>query len=176
MTRLRQTEQSVISVGHLADDSLRRLAKHFRRELEDIADGDLARPERVVRAELHDVEVEADLREALRETWRAEEFGTDSYTDYIARGGHGAVLCCHGLRPSYRLALTLDRGNYELGGGHCLAWGHEQLPEDHPARQTNPFIHSACPGCGYDHMEDVLDRPVGERLGEGGELVLAPPS
>jgi len=104
VSRLRQHADSTITVGHLTDASLRRLAKGYRRDLEDIADGDQPRGrERVVRAWLRDVEGEQRLRAALRTSWLAREDGTDSYTDFIGgrRAGRGRVLRRAGpeLRP-----------------------------------------------------------------------------
>lgn len=144
------------NVGHATDDSLRRLRKGHLRDLEDIADGDSNRSERTIRSFLRDVETEIELREALAEVWAADEWGTDSYTDFMARGGISATFVCGGLRPSYRLAIFLDRWNFLVGKPSALDWQGDRLEE----RPAHSLISAECPRCGYDHFEDILDRPM----------------
>lgn len=148
--------QGGFNVGHLTDDGLRRLRKTYRRQIEDIADGDpVGVSERSVRVWLNDVEREIELRDLLAEVWRAQECGTDSYTDFMGSGGLSAVVCCQGLSPSYGLAVFLDRTNHLAGRASVLEW------EDEPIEGAAPsVISSECPRCGYDHYEDILDRPL----------------
>jgi len=116
------------SVHGLPDASLRHLAKAYRRELEDLADGDLqddsktGRRTKFAEVKLRDVEAEQEFRRVLAESWGAAEDGTHSYTSYMARGGllaathHGAIAC------SYDLAEKLDYEHFKLGRPHVLAW------------------------------------------------------
>jgi len=105
------------------DDSLRRLAKAYRRDLEDIADGDL-HPGRkaVITARLRDIEREQDFRATLRECWLAAEDGTHSYTAFHARGGLEAVLDHGAPAPSYQLAMRLDQERQARGLTHVFEW------------------------------------------------------
>jgi hypothetical protein len=117
-------ERAGHTVRFATDDSLRRLGKLYRRELEDIDDGTLAKGRRpITAARLRDVEREQAFRAALAATWQAAEDGTHSYTGYASRGGLSAVLY-HGARPpSYLLAVQLDRANWSAGEPHVLEWG-----------------------------------------------------
>jgi len=110
-------------IGLARDDSLRRLAKAYRRDLEDIADGDL-HPGRkaVIAARLRDIEREQDFRATLRECWLAAEDGTHSYTAFDARGGLEAVLNHGASAPSYQLAMRLDQERQARGLTHVFEW------------------------------------------------------
>ncbi|MCA1571084.1 MAG: hypothetical protein LC798_12325 [Chloroflexi bacterium] len=159
MSRLRQRHDARVTVAHLCDDSLRRLATTHRRRLEDIATGDLhsaAKPSTT--AQLRDVQGEQELRAALRECWLAREDGTDSYTDFIAAGGLAAVIVCDGLAPSYQLAVFLDRWMYLLGFEHVLSWTDERLPDETRARYAGGLITGECPRCERDHANDLASR------------------
>jgi hypothetical protein len=107
------------------DESLRRLATLYRRELEDLDCGDLiggpARS-RLARAKLTDVEREQQLRAALAATWQASETGTHCYSAYASRGGLAAVVYHGATPPSYRLAAMLDHANWARGLPHALTW------------------------------------------------------
>lgn len=160
MSRLAQHAGSPITVGHLTDASLRRLAKRYRRALEDIADGDQAPGrEHAVRGWLRDVESEQQLRAVLRESWLAREDGTDSYTDFISAGGLATVERCHGLAPSYSLAVFLDRWMFLLACEHVLAWPDEPLAAATRERYAGGLITAECPRCERDHADDPAVRP-----------------
>lgn len=123
-------EQAHHPVRNGNDDSLRRSAKRLKRELEDLADGELADSStgyrrRKVEAELNDVETEQAIRATLAETWQASEDGTHSYTDFQGRGGLSAVLHHGATPPSYYLAALLDWEQFKLGKLHVLGWGEE---------------------------------------------------
>lgn len=108
-----------------ADDNLRNLARTCRRQLEDIASGDLSGGEpraRLICAMLTDIEREQECRQALAQSWLAREDGTHCYSAYEARGGLGAVLRHGAVPPTYHLAAILDRLNWQRGLPHVLAW------------------------------------------------------
>ncbi len=88
-----------LSVGHMTDGSLRRLAKRYRREIEDIDDGDSRAPERQMRLKLRDIEREQEVRKALTERWNACDDGVEG------SGGWSPER----PRPSYGLAVNLDQ-------------------------------------------------------------------
>ncbi|MGH2761410.1 MAG: hypothetical protein ACRDLD_02330 [Thermoleophilaceae bacterium] len=116
------------ALGHpvtgYADDMLRRAVKRLRRDLEDIADGDLpAAKGSFVRAKLNDVQIEVDRREALAERWAASEEGTHSYSAFRGRGGLLAVREDRATAPSYPLAQLLDWEAWKRGGEFVLNWG-----------------------------------------------------
>lgn len=123
---------SLVHTNHVrvsSDASLARLAKHYRRQLEDIADGSLSGGEgraRLVRAQLHDVEREQGYRSRLADSWLAGEGGTHCYGAFEARGGLGAVLYHGATPPTYYLAAMLDWRNWKRGLPHVLAWGEER--------------------------------------------------
>jgi hypothetical protein len=159
MSRLRQRHDVPVTVAHLDDDSLRRLATLHRRRLEDIAAGDLHdSAKHSTTIALRDVESEIDLRAALRECWLAREDGTDSYTDFIGAGGLAAVLVCDGLAPSYQLAVFLDHWMYLLGFEHALGWTDEPLTDEICARYAGGLITGECPRCERDHATDLAVR------------------
>lgn len=109
----------------LTDAGLRRLAKHHRRDIEDIVSGDLvggSRRRRLAAVELRDVEREQEFRAVLAECWLAREDGTHSYTMFHARGGLLAVLDHGAPPPSYELAVMLDRDMWRHGQPCVLAW------------------------------------------------------
>jgi len=116
------------SVHGLPDESLRHLAKAYRRELEDIEDGDLVDDSkkgartRLVRAKIADIEAEQDYRAALAESWCASEDGTHSFTGFMARGHLTGVIHHGATPPSYDLARKLDERNFRLGLPHVLEW------------------------------------------------------
>jgi len=120
----RRDETQGHTVHGQPDDSLRRLATIFRRELEDIAEGALPRARRpLAEARLRDVERESEFRRALAESWLAAESGTHCYSAFDARGGLEAVLNHGAPPPSYSLAVTLDWELMRRGEVHVLAWG-----------------------------------------------------
>lgn len=107
------------------DDSLRRLAVVYRRELEDVLAGDVPGGERrsqLLRAKLHDIACEQEFRAALAESWLADEDGTHSYTAFQARGGLQAVVENSAPAPSYDLALLLDREHFLRGLPTVMEW------------------------------------------------------
>lgn len=115
-----------------SDDALRRLRKHYLRDIEDIEDGEsvLFSPTsktangtlRLLRAKLHDVEVLQETRKALATSWLATDNGTRCYSSFIARGGLKAVRD-NGARPAhYSLAQILDWERWKQGTAHVLAW------------------------------------------------------
>jgi len=123
-----KAEKENHSVHGLPDSSLRRLAKEYHRELEDLADGDLGddsktgRRTKLAEAKLADVEAEQAFRAVLSESWGAAEDGTHSYTSYMARGGLPATIHHGAPAPSYDLAQKLDFEHFKLGRPHVLAW------------------------------------------------------
>jgi protocatechuate 3,4-dioxygenase beta subunit len=124
----REDEHAYHPVHRGTDDMLRKSAKRIRRQLEDIAEGELhdtktGSRRRMLEAQLHDIEVEQEIRAALRETWQADEKGTHSYTDFKGRGGLAAVIDHGATPPSYHLAKLLDWEHFERGLAHVLDWG-----------------------------------------------------
>jgi hypothetical protein len=123
-----KAERENHSVHGAPDASLRHLAKLYRRELEDLADGDLlddsktGRRTKLAEAKLADVEAEQAFRAVLAESWGAAEDGTHSYTSYMARGGLPAAVHHGATAPSYDLAQKLDLEHFKLGRPHVLAW------------------------------------------------------
>ena len=117
------------SVHGLPDDSLRHLAKLYRRELEDIEDGDLVddsktgKRTKLVKAKIADIEAEQAYRAALAESWCAAEDGTHSVTAFFARGHLTGVIYHGATPPSYDLARKLDERNWLEGKPHVLNWG-----------------------------------------------------
>lgn len=115
------------TVRGCTDDGLRGLLKTYRRELEDVEDGDLpdsrtGHRARVLKAKIADIEGEQNWRAAFAESWLATERGTHSVTGYAARGGLKAVLDHGAIPPSYDLAAKLDWRNWKEGRPHVLAW------------------------------------------------------
>ncbi|HUB99618.1 MAG TPA: hypothetical protein VMS11_07335 [Solirubrobacterales bacterium] len=115
------------TVRGCTDDGLRHLLKTYRRELEDVEDGDLPDSKtghraRVLKAKIADIEGEQEWRAALAETWQAAGNGTHSITGYLARGGLAAVIDHGAPPPSYDLASRLDWRNWKEGRPHVLAW------------------------------------------------------
>lgn len=112
-------------ISYRPDESLRRLAKTWRRELEDVQCGDRnggKRREALLKARLRDIEAEQDVRAALRESWLASEDGTHSYTGFMGRGGLAAVRDHGATPPSYPLAEQLDYLNHMRGLPTVLEW------------------------------------------------------
>jgi len=105
------------------DEMLRRLAKKYRRDLEDIAAGDL-NPGRkaVISARLRDIEREQELRATLRECWLADENGTHCRSTFEARGGLAAVIDHGAPGPTYELAMFLDQERQARGLTHVFEW------------------------------------------------------
>lgn len=109
----------------VGDDSLRQFNTQFRRQLEDIASGDLPGGEkraRVVRGKLARIGLEQNSRTALAESWLAHEDGTDDYSMFEARGGLKAVRDHGATAPTFQLAARLDRLNFDRGMPHVLQW------------------------------------------------------
>ncbi len=120
-------EQKHHTVRGCTNDGLRSLLKTYRRELEDIEDGDLADSKtgyrsRMVKAKMADIEREQEFRAVLAETWQAAERGTHSFTGFMARGALGGVLRHGATPPSYDLAQKLDWRNWKQGLPHVLEW------------------------------------------------------
>jgi hypothetical protein len=123
-------EKEHFTVRGMTDDGLRRLLKTYRRELEDVEDGDLADSKtghraRILKAKIKDIQREQDWRAALAESWMATWEGTHSVTGYAARGGLDAVVNHGATPPSYDLAARLDWRNWKHGLPHVLAWKDE---------------------------------------------------
>jgi len=115
------------TVRGCTDGGLRSLLKTYRRELEDIEDGDLpddkSRPrERLAKAKIADIEREQEFRAVLAETWQAAEDGTHSFTGFMARGHLTGVIHHGATPPSYDLAQKLDWRNWKQGLPHVLEW------------------------------------------------------
>ena len=105
----------------LTDDGLRRVLKQYRRELEDIEDGDLYPPRRpFVERELASCEQVIATRAALRECWLASEDGTDSSADF--EFGQNGRRIMRGRPPSYKLATMFDYERHLRGESTVLAW------------------------------------------------------
>lgn len=111
-------------------DSLRRLAKTYAREVEDIEAGDLndakGRRLKLTKARLHDVEHEREFRSVLAETWQASDEGTHSISAFEARGGLKAVVEDGATPPSCALAVLLDYRNFRHGEPTVLEWPEEK--------------------------------------------------
>jgi hypothetical protein len=125
--RARNDEHAYHPVHRGTDDSLRRSAKRIRRQLEDIADGELndnksGSRRRMLEAQLRDIETEQEVREALAETWQAAERGTECYTAFKGRGGLEAVVNHGATPPSYELAKLMDWEHFKTGRVYVLAW------------------------------------------------------
>ncbi len=122
-----RSQNEGFSIKGLRDDALRRLAKQYRRQIEDIDDGDLNDSKtgyrrRMVAAKLADIEAEQEFRAALAESWLAADHGTHSYTGYAGRGGLKAVVENGAEPPSYWLAAKLDRRNFDQGEPSVFEW------------------------------------------------------
>jgi hypothetical protein len=123
------------TVRTYTDEMLSRARKRYRRELEDIAEGDHNLPAtgrsgvkarvRFLGVVLLDVEREQEFRAALAESWLAAEGGTHCYTSFQGRGGLAAVADHGATPPSYDLAVLLDRENFRRGLPHALDWESE---------------------------------------------------
>lgn len=112
-------------VRGMTDDSLRRLARVYTREIEDVRSGDLPggkRREKLNEARLSDIAAEQGIRAALRECWLADERGTHSYTAFVGRGGLLAVRDHGAPAASYDLAIRLDHLNHMHGRPTVLEW------------------------------------------------------
>ena len=115
------------------DDSLRRLAKGYVREIEDIEIGDLpddakGRRFRAATTRLDDIECEQEFRQVLAETWQASENGTHSITCFHARGGLEAVVHHGATPPSYPLAVLLDYTNFLRDEPTVFDWPESGSP------------------------------------------------
>lgn len=104
-------------LGDMENDSLRRLDRQARRELEDIADG--LEPDRPGRrehleAELAALDLELTLRLLMQERYGARPGGTDHPDEYF--NGRPAPA------PSYWLALILDYRAFRRDEEPVIEW------------------------------------------------------
>jgi len=128
----RRDEASGHTVDGYTDDMLRSAAKRYRRELEDIAEGDHHLPPkgprgvnarvRFLEAALADIQSGQAYRAALAESWHAAEDGTHCYTGFVARGGLSAVIHNSAVPPSYELARLLDWERFKKGLPSVFVW------------------------------------------------------
>lgn len=110
----------------LTDDGYQRLAREYRRMIEDHELGDpIAMPIAIVKSRLARVEQVIETRAALAECWHAEDFGTRSTADFEIDVTTGVRTPLTEKGPSYGLACLFDYERHLRGESTVLAWREE---------------------------------------------------
>lgn len=108
----------------LTDQGYERVARDYRRNLEDIELGEpVGMPEKIIRSRLATVEQIIETRDALAELWGAADFGTCSTADFEIDPATGVRTRLTDKGPSYGLACLFDYERHLRGESTVLAWG-----------------------------------------------------
>lgn len=107
----------------LTDDGYQRLVRQYRRMVEDHDLGEsIGMPIAVCKSRLARVEQVIETREALAESWLAEDFGSKSTADFERDTPDAKLRFRTEKGPSYGLACLFDYERHLRGESTVLQW------------------------------------------------------